>query len=40
MIERLSVLLLIAAATLGLVYMAMPKVTLVVTPAVVSFSIH
>ncbi len=37
MIERLSVLLLIAAATLGLVYMAMPKVTLVVTPAVVSF---
>ena len=34
MVERLSVVLLIAAACLALIYFALPKVTLIVTPAV------
>lgn len=37
-VERLSVILLIAAACLGIIYLTLPKVTLVVTPAVESFT--
>ncbi|KLU40275.1 MAG: hypothetical protein AA931_01240 [Peptococcaceae bacterium 1109] len=37
MVERLSVVLLIAAACLALIYFALPKVTLIVTPAVAPF---
>ena len=37
MVERLSVVLLIAAACLALIYFALPKVTLIVTPAAAPF---
>lgn len=37
-VERLSVLLLIAAACLALIYVSVPKVTVVVTPAVEPFA--
>lgn len=38
LIERLSVVLLILAAGLGLIYLTLPKVTVVVTPAVQGFT--
>ncbi len=38
LVERLSVVLLIAAACLGIIYLTLPKVTLVITPAVEPFT--